>query len=329
MLYCEEIFINILQTRRKRCKMTYKEWLNEWLELYEKPSIKQRTYSQYAAVIDNRLIPAFGEYDMDELDARELQKYIVDLLQKGNKKTGKGLAPNSVNAIVLVLRSSLLMAYNLGVTKVNCVNRIKCPMSREKPVGSFTNEEQKLIEQAVLSDSRIKMFGVVLCLYTGLRIGELLALEWDDINFVDAEMSITKSCYDGRGENGCFCRITGTPKNDSSCRIIPIPNQIVSILQDIKNKSNSKYVVSDGDKVITVRSYQRSFELLLKKQNISHRGFHSLRHTFATRAIECGMDVKSLSEILGHKNSTITLNRYVHSFMEHKKKYMNQIGHRL
>lgn len=309
--------------------MIYKEWLNEWLELYEKPCIKHRTHLQYGAIIEHRLIPMFGECDMDELDARELQKYIVDLMQKGNTRNGKGLAPNSVNTIVLVLRSSLSMAYNLGITKVNCVDKLKCPTSKEKPIGSFTNEEQKLIEQAVLYDSRPKMFGIILCLYTGLRIGELLALEWDDINFINAEMNITKSCYDGCGQDGSLCRMTGTPKSDSSCRIIPLPNQIIPFLQDIKNKSNSKYVVSDGDKVITVRSYQRSFELLLKKHNIAHRGFHSLRHTFATRAIECGMDVKSLSEILGHKNSTITLNRYVHSFMEHKKKYMDQIGHLL
>lgn len=85
-------------------------------------------------------------------------------------------------------------------------------------------------------------------------------------------------------------------------------------------------MVGNGSKIITVRSYQRSFELLLKKQKIPHHGFHALRNTFATRAIECGMDVKSLSEILGHKNPTITLKRYVHSFMEHKREYMNRLG---
>lgn len=85
-------------------------------------------------------------------------------------------------------------------------------------------------------------------------------------------------------------------------------------------------MVGNGSKNITVRSYQRSFELLLQKQKIPHHGFHALRHTFATRAIECGMDVKSLSEILGHKNPTITLKRYVHSFMEHKREFMNRLG---
>ena len=95
---------------------------------------------------------------------------------------------------------------------------------------------------------------------------------------------------------------------------------------DLLTTAKAIDVVGNGSKIITVRSYQRSFELLLKKQKISHHGFHALRHTFATRAIECGMDVKSLSEILGHKNPTITLKRYVHSFMEHKREYMNRLG---
>ena len=93
-----------------------------------------------------------------------------------------------------------------------------------------------------------------------------------------------------------------------------------------KQKSKSKYVIEENGKMVTIRSYQRSFALLLKKLNIEHRGFHSLRHTFATRALESGMDVKTLSEILGHKNATITLNRYAHSLMEHKQEMMNRLG---
>ena len=145
--------------------MKYKDWLREWLELYEKPSVKPRTYAQYCDVIERRLIPALGDYDMDELETRVLQRYIVDLSQNGNTRTGKGLAPNSVNAVVLVLHASLTMAYALGLTKAVHVDKIKRPTVREKPVESFTTEEQKLIEQAVLSDRRPKMFGVVLCAY--------------------------------------------------------------------------------------------------------------------------------------------------------------------
>ena len=108
--------------------------------------------------------------------------------------------------------------------------------------------------------------------------------------------------------------------------MIPLPKQLLPLLKEHKKKSNSQYIVSSNGHGITVRSYQRSFELLQKRLGIERKGFHSLRHTFATRALECGMDVKTLSEILGHKNATVTLNRYAHSMMEHKKEMMNKLG---
>ena len=306
--------------------MKYSEWLNEWLELYEKPTVKQRTYKQYSDVVNNRLIPALGDYDICELDARVLQRYIVELSQQGNTRTGKGLSANSVNSIILVMHSSLSMAYLLGLTKELHVDKIRRPKTGEKQVDSFSVNEQKKIEDAVLKDKRDKMFGIILCLYTGLRIGELLALEWSDIDISKGELSVTKTCYDGKDENGKGCRIIGTPKTDTSRRTIPLPKQLIPFLKERKKRSLSKFVVSNGAKIVSVRSYQRSFELLLVKLKIPHHGFHALRHTFATRAIECGMDAKSLSEILGHKNPTITLKRYVHSFMEHKKEFMNRLG---
>ena len=165
------------------------------------------------------------------------------------------------------------------------------------------------------------MFGIVLCLYTGLRIGELIALQWKDIDLQKGVLTVSRSCHD---KNGSI--VFDEPKTVTSCRVIPLPKQLLPKLKNIKKNSNSDFVVSMGGNAVSVRSYQRSFELLLKKLNITHRGFHSLRHTFATRALECGMDVKTLSEILGHKNPTVTLNRYVHSLLEHKAAMMNRLG---
>ena len=157
--------------------------------------------------------------------------------------------------------------------------------------------------------------------------GELLALEWSDIDFQKGIISVSKSCHDGKDDNGQFARITDTPKTETSEREIPFPKQLIPYLRNLKKDSNSVYVIaSDSDKLISVRAYQRSFELFLKRLHIPHKGFHSLRHTFATRALECGMDVKTLSEILGHKNANVTLNRYVHSLMEHKREMMNRLG---
>ena len=140
------------------------------------------------------------------------------------------------------------------------------------------------------------------------------------------ELRVSKTCHYGKNDDGVFGRITDNPKTPSSIRTVPIPRQLMPHLREVKKKSRSTHVVSNGDNPISIRSYQHSFSLLLKKLNIQHRGFHSLRHTFATRALECGMDVKTLSEILGHKNPTVTLNRYAHSLMEHKKEMMNKLG---
>lgn len=241
-------------------------------------------------------------------------------------KNGTGLSPNSVNSIITVIQGSLETACRIGLSNEYTANKIKRPKVIEKQVSCFTQSEQKKIEQAVKNDKKNKLFGILLCLYSGLRLGEVLNLEWTDIDFIKCELNVNKTCHDGKDKDGKFCRVTDTPKTESSRRLIPIPEQLMPLLQEVKRKSRSKYVVSNGEKIMSVRSYQKTFSSLLKKLEIQHKGFHALRHTFATRALECGMDIKTLSEILGHKSSTITLNRYVHSLMEHKKEMMNRLG---
>lgn len=132
-------------------------------------------------------------------------------------------------------------------------------------------------------------------------------------------------CLNHRGLCLCICRIFLFCRHRRQlCRvcvvniIVPLSKNIVSILKSMRRTSKSEYIIADGTKPVFMRSYQRSFELLLKKNSIEHNCFLSLRHTFVTRALECGMDVKSLSEILGYKNAIITLNRYSHSMWEHK-----------
>lgn len=306
--------------------MKYKEWLQEWLKNYVKISAKQRTVSRYTEISNDHLIPSLGDYELQSLSPIILQKYISELLECGNLKTGYGLSSSSVNSIITVIQSSLNVAFNLGFMTERVGDKLKRPKSNEKQVECFSSEEQRVIEKAVLSDNHSHLFGIFLCLYSGLRIGELLALEWRDIDFVNCTLSVTKTCFDGKDANGVFGRIIDKPKTQSSCRVVPLPKQIMPLLKTVKKKSESHFVIAKGDDGLLVRTYQRNFTSLLKRLNIAPRGFHALRHTFATRAIECGIDVKTLSEILGHKNPMVTLNRYAHSLMEHKKDMMNRLG---
>ncbi len=305
--------------------MKYKDWIFNWLCNYVKPSNKIRTFERYSQICALHIIPNLGDYELTEISVIDLQKFVTELLNNGNRKTGKGLSANFVNIVISVLQNSLKTAFMIGLTPEYVANKIKRPKTVEKQVECFSVTEQKKIEQYVLSSEKDKLFGVVLCLYTGLRIGELLALTWQDIDFGKGLLFISKTCHDGNdGQN--HIRVNDSPKTVHSRRVIPLPKQILPLLKNLKKRSHCEYIIADGDKPVFVRSYQRTFELLLKKLGIAHKGFHSLRHTFATRALECGMDVKTLSELLGHKNATITLNRYAHSLLEHKTDMMNKLG---
>ena len=296
--------------------MKYKDWLLEWLATCVKPTAKERTYEKYERICRRHLTPKLGEYETEMLSAGVLQRFVADMVAS--------FSPNTVNVVISVLKKSLKQAVIYGVAERQYSDGIIRPKPEEKRVECFTKEEQKKIEEYILQSKKQKLVGILLCLYSGLRIGELMALTWADIDFTEGLLSVTQSCHDGWGESG-YKKLLEAPKTKTSARVIPLPKQIICALKKAKRESGGTYIVG-GDKSVSVRSYQRTFELLLKKLHIPHRGFHALRHTFATRALECGMDVKTLSEILGHKNPTVTLNRYVHSLMEHKQLMMNRLG---
>lgn len=305
--------------------MKYNVWFEEWLTHYIKPSSKQRTFEQYSRAAQIHILPYLGDVELTDLTPFILQKFITGLTENGNKRTGKGLSPNFVKTILSIVQNSLKTAHLVGYLPEYSANKIKRPKPKEKQVECFSAWEQKKIEEAALSAKKDKYRGIILCLYTGLRIGELLALTWNDVDFEKSILSVTKTCHDGN-ENGKHVRIIDTPKTENSRRQIPLSKTLVKMLKDMRKKSKCEFVITDGEKPVFIRSYQRTFELFLKKLKLPHKGFHSLRHTFATRALECGMDVKSLSEILGHKNAVITLNRYAHSLWEHKAEMMNKLS---
>ncbi len=299
--------------------MLYKDWLNEWLGYYVQPRTKKRTYEKYYKQINKHVLPVLGEYNMDDLTAVTLQKFVAALIDKG-------LSANTVNGVITLLKTSLQRAVSVGVAGRQYSDFIVRPKTREKQVECFSKDEQKKIERYVFDKNKPKLFGIVFCLYTGLRIGELLALTWDDLDLQKGIICVLKSCHDS-WESGEYVKVIDEPKTESSMRIIPFPKQLLPRLKELKKLTKGGYVIG-GEHVhgVQVRSYQKTFETLLKKLKIPHKGFHSLRHTFATRALECGMDVKTLSEILGHKNPTVTLKRYAHSMLEHKAEMMNRVG---
>ena len=228
-----------------------------------------------------------------------------------------------------VLKQALKLAITLEFVDKEYCSNLKMPSSEEKEISVFTKKEQQVIESFCLNHKKRNYIGIVICLYTGIRLGELLALTWEDINFNSNLLTINKTSYSAKVD-GKTQIIVDKPKTKKSNRVIPLPNQLVKLLKIIKKESNSKYVITTRNSgMVGNRSYQRTFKFILKKVNVPYRNFHSLRHTFATNAIELGMDVKTLAEILGHTNAMITLNRYSHSLLNYKIEMMNKLGKNL
>ncbi len=297
--------------------MKYKEWSKTWLELYVQPTVKIRTYEKYEQISRTRIIPKLGEIELADLKPNILQNMVMELCEK--------LSSNSVNSTITVLRKSLELAVMLGIVDKCFIDVIHRPKVEEKQIQCFSLAEQRKIEEYIIYGKKKKLYGVIICLYTGLRIGELLALEWSDIDFTKGYLYVNKSCHYGKDKDGKYGRIVEKPKTAQSIRIIPMPKALIPYLKELKKNSNCPNVVSHNSKPIATRSYQNRFAILLDKLNIEHKGFHSLRHTFATRALESGMDIKTLSELMGHKNPTVTLKRYAHSMLEHKTEMMNKL----
>ena len=169
--------------------MKYKEWLEKWLNYYVRPYLKERTYQKYKSQVDLHIIPKIGDRDMADLSAVGLQEFVVSL-------SGKGLSANSVNGVITVLKSSLKRAEMLDLVEKQYTACIQRPKSREKQVECFSKTEQRKIEAYIFEKNKPKLLGIVLCLYTGLRIGELMALEWSDIDLQKGMIKISKSCHD-------------------------------------------------------------------------------------------------------------------------------------
>lgn len=306
--------------------MKLKEWLDIWLNKYTKFAVKLRTYERYRYIIEKHINPKLGEFNLDDLSAVTLQDYVLSELEGGNLISSKGLANNSVIGIVNVLKSALKLAKSLEMSVLDNSNKIKLPMATEKPVTAFEKWEQEKLEKYCLSSNKTNYLGIVICLYTGIRLGELLALTWNDIDFKSGIMTISKTAYRIK-QNGNPQVVIDKPKTKNSSRLIPLPKQLLEILKRAKRISKSDFVLSTRTGgIVGTRAYQKTYERILKKLDIPYKNFHSLRHTFATRAIEMGMDVKTLSEILGHKNPVITLQRYTHSMLSYKTEMMNKMG---
>lgn len=321
--------IELPKNTKEQNTMQFEELINLWMTEKQYYIIKHRTYLRYNEIIKTHISPALGSVEIGNLTISLIQDFQKREFTNGNKKTMQPLANNTVKNIMSIVRNSIL--YGIREKGLNIINPndLHPPTFEQKPVQVFDRAEQKRIEQAVLN-GKPNHFGIVLCLYTGLRLGELLALTWKDIDFKNSVLTVDKTSCFIKDEDGEYKCLVSKPKTQSSVRMIPLPKSILAELKAIRKKSISEYVISThSGEHVSNRSYQTTYARILKKAKVRYRNFHVLRHTFATRALECGTDIKTVSEILGHKSPVITMNRYVHSMFDTKRKMAETLAKQL
>lgn len=306
--------------------MTTRTLLTEWLEVYQKEHIKARTYSRYQGLITMHIVPILGERNISELGRREIQEFLTQQKKDGNMRNGERLSSTSTNMMLSVLNLAFEYACDMEYIEENPCIRVRRTKAETKKIEAFTVEEQRAIEAEIARSDDKRLHGVLLCLYSGLRIGELLGLTWDDVDFNCGVIKVTKTVYREKDEYGNWQLCVDSPKTKASDRIIPLPEYILRMLRQDKETAKSPYVVENkkGERM-SIRSYQYMFEKLTERAGVRKLNFHALRHTFATRAIECGMDIKTVSDIMGHQNASITLNRYAHCMLDHKIEMMQKL----
>ena len=306
--------------------MTTNELMTAWLDRCERERVKPRTYSRYKGLIVQHILPELGDTQIDDLGRRQISEFLIAHQADGNLRGGEALSATSTNLMLIVLNAAFTYACDMELLPANPCDRIRRVPGPPSQVEAFTREEQRRLEEAIAVSEDRRLFGIRLCLYTGLRIGELLGLEWQDVDMEKGILHIQKTVYREKNAEGEWQLFVDRPKTAASERMVPLPGYLAEDLRIYRRGARSGFVIENKKaERMSIRSYQYLFERLTGKAGVRKLNFHALRHTFATRALECGMDIKTLSELMGHKNATITLNRYAHSMMDTKIAAMNKL----
>lgn len=311
------------------CRLTVKVLCLQWLDQV-RSTVKESSYFRYEQLVKKHIIPTLGGRRADTLTGNFLSRFVNDKLAHGRLDGKGGLSAKTVQDITIVVKSVLKLAeQEYGLT--NRSSTVKLPKAGQTEARVLCGADALRLEQHLRSVLDNSNAGILLCLYTGIRLGEVCALRWSDIDWDKHILRIRKTVLRlprQSDDSERKTRLTLTkPKTKCAEREIPLPSALWECLSRIAKGQNEDAYVLTGQvgRFMDPRTYQYRFQSLLKRLGIERVCFHSLRHTFATQSIQCGIDVKSLSEILGHSTVEMTLKRYVHSSMEIKCRQMEQL----
>ena len=325
----DEILSALPQQKNINREISVKTVVSEFLA-DKKPKVKLSTYTRYVENSEWYIVPALGNLVITDLSQDNIDSFSAHLKSEG-KKNGGALSSKTVKDILAVLRQVIKYA-----TKKKYISSpefiIEVPKQGKRSIQIFSHKEQAKLERISSSLEDPLKYGIYLCLYTGLRIGELCALRWDDLDLNKAILSVNHTVLRIRDYSQADGKRTKlvieSPKTESSLRQIPLPEAINRSLSQIKGNlaaPDIAFFLTGTSKLIEPRNYYEKYKRYLKEADLEGFNFHALRHTFATRCIEKGIDPKALSELLGHASVQITLDRYVHPTMETKRDCMERL----
>lgn len=322
--------------------ITVGEWMDRWLEVYAKPAIKLSTYVSYEQYIRGHIKPLLGDYYLNTLRVDDLQAFFNQRSQSGNIKGKGGLSPKTLTNLRNMMHLAFTQAVQNKLMVENPIGGVRLPKAQKSEMRVLTVAEQERLTISARMAPEPAAFGVIFTLFTGIRLGELCGLRWEN---VDMENRCFRVCeirnrlpnFDDSIDASTSVITRQTTKTDNSRRTVYLMDGLYqdllkykrlqdSIKEQYPGYNPSGYVFCQEDgQPFEPRTYQDLFKRCVRRAGIADANFHSLRHTFATRSLEQGMDVVTLARLLGHANPSITLEKYGHSMEEQKRKSVEML----
>ena len=306
-------------------QVNFENIADEWITNIQ-PRLKLSTIAKYKNLLNSYIYPEFSKCTINDITCSHVDAYCNELLITGGSNQS-GLSPKTVSDILSLIKNIMRFAKNKGFPIKSDIS-LTSVKQYPKEMRVLSLYEQQQLCQYLYSDLTLCNLGILVCLFTGLRVGEICALKWEDISFEEHTLFVHQTMQRVQVndyKDGKTKILISTPKSNCSIRRVPLPNDLYKTLLEFKQPPETFFLTGNKEKYLEPRGMQQRFKTVLKKSSINDANFHSLRHTFATRCIELGFDVKSLSEILGHANVNITLNRYVHPSMKLKHENMQKL----
>jgi integrase len=307
-------------------KITVESWINTWLAQYKKQSVKPTTFISYRARAIHHINPIIGHLKLKSLRRVTIQKMI-------NELAAQDLSPETIKGVYNTLHAALHQAVKNDLILQNAASDIVLPKMNKKPVQVFSPEQQKLFIEKAREAHQGRMF--ILDLGTGLRIGELIGLKWSDINMEEAVLRVNRTLniiQDSGTPQAKWIKTFGSPKTATSVRSIPLLPDLIVLLREIKREQEETLTVQgktfESDHLVfstrkggplDPRNMQRAFGHILQQAGLRGFHIHSLRHTFATRGLESGVELRVMQELLGHSSIKVTADLYTHVLPDVKK----------